>query len=148
MNKSNKIKSITCSLMLSLFAVISLASCGGDDGDAAPFYKDIQLNSAINETIPAFGTKVYRMRTIDAGNYTISLTNLTSDLGWTLTTYDPADSSLNSLADNIIFPVNGDQYFDTSSEIFTEVLSADTYYYIVVDEWDDVNSSYTLQIIH
>lgn len=119
-----------------------------DPGSA--FYTDISLNSPLNDTIPSYGTKVYRFQTAEAGDYTISLTNLASDLGWILVSYDPSDVSIIDLFNNpFIDDVNGDRYFSTAEEVFTETLSADTYYMIVVDEWDDSGDSrYTLQVIH
>jgi hypothetical protein len=117
-------------------------------GTVIPFYSDITLNTTYNETIESFGTKVYRIQTLDSGNYLISLTNLSSDLGWILCSCDPMDSSVNDLADNIIDSTNGNLFNDTTNEVYTESLSASTYYYIVVDEYDSVSSSYGLEVSH
>jgi len=68
-------------------------------------------------------------------------------VGSTVYSYDPADTSLIALFDNDINGFNGDIYDDTTDEVFTESLDGDTYYYIVIDEWDNAPSSYTLQIV-
>jgi len=131
--------------------ILTLASCSESDGDSTSFIPSTELtiNAAINDTIPSYGTKVYRFKTIDAGNYTISLTNQATDLGWVLLSYDPADTNLNQLADNIVDIINGDIYLDTTDEVFTIALQSDKYYYVIVDEYDDIgSSSYTLQILY
>jgi len=131
--------------------ILTLASCSESDGDSTNFIPstELTLNAAINDTIPSYGTKVYRFKTIDAGNYTISLTNQATDLGWALLSYDPADTYLNQLADNIVDIINGDIYLDTTDEVYTIALQSDKYYYVIVDEYDDIgSSSYTLQILY
>lgn len=133
--------------------ILILASCSSSDDDSGGSIlissTELTLNAAINDTIPSFGTKAYRFKTIDAGDYTISLTNLASDLGWILTSYDPADTTLDQLVDNILDLSNGDRFTDTTDEVFTKTLLSDTFYYVVVDEYhDNGSSSYTLQILY
>lgn len=143
-----KEKIIRYSLYVFILPIILLQiSCSSSDSDGSLSYTDISVNTAINDTIPASGEKVYRFKTNAAGSYTISLTNLASDLGWSLYSYDPADKSLTTLFDNVIDGLNGDIYFDTTNEVFTESLGSDTYFYVVVDEWSNRSSSYTLQIV-
>ena len=149
MNTKKLISRSIIALLLPMILLLTSCSSGGSSGsvNGSLSSTDISVNIAINETITAFGEKVYRFETNTAGNYTISLTNLASDLGWTLYSYDPDDTSLIDLFDNIIDDLNGDVFFDTTDEEFTLLLNSNTYYYLVVDEWDDVPSSYTLQII-
>jgi len=156
MAKDRLLKSVRYFLLLPM--ILTLLSCGsggdsGGDSDSGgsgiEASTELTINAVINDTIPSFGTKVYRFKTIDAGNYTISLTNLISDLGWSLLSYDPADTNINDLFDNIIDVTNGDIYFGTVDEVYTQVLQSDTYYYVVVDEYDDNGSSnYSLQILY
>ncbi|PKL35639.1 MAG: hypothetical protein CVV44_19090 [Spirochaetae bacterium HGW-Spirochaetae-1] len=129
-------------------SVFLFTGCFTSENDDSMSYTDITLGVQYNETIPSYGTKIYRVLTTTAGNYEISLTNLGSDLGWTLCSYDAGDNSLDDLVNNIIDYDNGDQYFDNTDEVYTEALAATTYYYIVVDEYDSVSSSYTLEVDH
>jgi hypothetical protein len=138
------------------FIITAFISCGSggssdsddDPGNAPISSSGINLNTDYDETIESLGTKTYKFQTTTAGNYTISLTNMTTNCGWTLCSYDPADITLNDLLDNIIDDTNGDQYGDTTDEINIESLDASTTYYLVIDEYDDNPSSYTLNISH
>jgi hypothetical protein len=137
-------------LSLALFlSGIAFTGCEGGDNSSRMVPRDIHLNTVYNETIASYGTRVYRILTTTSGSYAISLTNLASDLGWTLCSYDASDDSPDDLVDNVLDNDNGDQHADTTSEVYAEILDAGTYYYIVVDEYDDAGpSSYTLQVTH
>ncbi len=126
---------------ISLFFVIS---CKDDESCDDPFStSSLTLNTAVNETIEAYGTKFYTFEATTAGDYTISLTNLGSTCGWELWAY------ISECGDDYI--ASGETDIASSSisgsgdKIDTASLATGTYL-VVVDEWSDIDSSYTLEV--
>lgn len=160
MIKQKFIKPVTHALGLTILLLIS--SCGGGGGDDSKDSPldvltegfllspaDLNLNTVSSNTISAAGVKTFKFKTLTTGDYTISLTDLSSDMGFELYSYDPADTTYADIFDNLIDDTNGDLYDDTTDEVYTFTnLPSDTFYYIVIDEWDDVSGSYTLQVLN
>ncbi len=131
---------------LLLFAVITSMSfgCLDDEKEDDSWYTDITVGTPISDDIKAYGTKVYRINFASIGSYTATLSAQQSNCGITLCSYDESDESLGDLVDNIIGEV--DVFNDTTNEVATIGVTVAGYAYIVIDEWDDVDSGYTLTI--
>jgi hypothetical protein len=105
------------------------------------------LGSVYTCAIEGYDTHYY-LFTADAtgGTYTIRLTNLASDCDWTVYNYDASYYYLKDMYNNPFDITTGAAHDDSSDEIGTVTLAANASYYIVVDEWSNINSYYTLQI--
>jgi hypothetical protein len=135
-----------------LFTLLLLVSCGGGGGGGGgtpvnqgnnegspgnPVNLGVITTSTIHAgSVDIIGTSYYKFTTgSTSGSYTIGLTNTHSDLSWAL--YDSA----------YYFIDECDTLYTTGDEIgSTPVLSANTVYYLSVDEWDEVSGSFTLTV--
>jgi hypothetical protein len=133
-----------------ILGIMGFVSCNNQRQD--PLMSDIAvttmtLDSVYANPIDAYDTHYY-LFTADAtgGSYTISLTNLKSDCDWTVYNYDASYYYLKDMYKNPFDVTTGAAHDDSSDEIGTVTLAANTSYYIVIDEWSNINSSYTLQI--
>jgi len=117
---------------------------GGDGGDEKiiPPYTQISTGVLYNSVnIDPLDTHFYKFTSESNGNYTISLTDLVSDMSWVLyTNRDINNPGVIDWQDD--FLANNDEIGTTPS------LSEGDTYYLAVDEWDDVFSSYDLQILY
>jgi|GEM_PF-3545119 len=111
-------------------AILTQTSCFEDSLNKTP----VEIDTAYNHTISAFGTNYYTVTIPATGNYTVSLTNCDTDLSWEL--YDGTTDAL--LWDQ-------DDSSSNDDEIYGTTVPAGTYT-LVVEEWDDIPSSYTLQV--
>jgi hypothetical protein len=102
----------------------------------------IQLNTTYTKSMEAFGTHYYIFTTAGVGNYTISLTALTSDYTWDLALYN----SSNMFADQQEIYFQDDYDGTDDDEVHTLYLNGSTTYALAVDEWDDIAGSYTLRV--
>ena len=128
-----------------LFTVLFIFSCddgsGNGNDDFIASSTILVGTSYTNVSIPAFGTKIYNFVAAGSGSHTISLTNLGSDCGWTLFT--------NPSYENPVVIQEKDTFGDSSDEIAsTSILASGVTYYIAVDEWDEVSSSFDLEITY
>jgi len=144
-----KIQKIFISVFLSLLFALSFSSCdlfGEDDDNGC---KDplnvtaLTFNVEKNGTIEAYDWRFYSFSVESAGEYTISLTNLGSDLDWCL--YEYISDCADDYGDAPEEIVCGEEYGDDSDEILVVDLDADKYL-LVVEEWDDVDSSFTIEV--
>ena len=147
-------KSIWTKLLVLIFSVSLLVSCGGGGGGGTspppPPSNEGSITSPVNlgtasttiihaGSISADGTSFYTFTTgSTSGSYTISLTNTHSDLSWAF-----ADSGFTApimMCDTFVTP-------GANNEICSAPLTAGTVYYLAVDEWDTVAGTYTLTVI-
>ena len=121
-------------LLFAVFIVVSVfIGCTEDDDKYTSLSIDTQYDGL---PIDPDGYVVYTFTTGTAGVYTISLTNLASDLSWYL--YDE------EYGDEIDYC---DYNWDSGDEIgTTPVLSANTLYYILIDEYDGVGGTFSILI--
>jgi hypothetical protein len=90
---------------------------------------------------------VFLFKTGSSASYQIALTNLKSDCDWKLYSYNSGFKYYEDFTSSyVVDSTSGAQYSDTTDETATVTLSADTYYYLWVDEWSNINSSYTLKV--
>lgn len=123
--------------------VLFFSGCFSDDEEGFS-YKTIQVDAYYNDTIKAFGSNVYKVDIPTSGNYIIGIENLGSDCGITVCDYVPGASSLDDLIPHILFDI--DENDDDQEEVRVESLDAKSYF-LVVDEWDNKKSNYTLFVI-
>jgi hypothetical protein len=138
--------------VLLITVVAGFFSCGSKKNDqdlhklSDYTINTLTLSSTYNNiSIAAYDTHFY-LFTTDAtgGGYTISLTNLASNCGWSVYYYDASYVYAEDMQPFDL--VTGSKYTDTTSESGPVTFAANTKYYILVDEWGKVNSSYTLTI--
>ena len=147
-------KSIWTKLLVLIFSVSLLVSCGGGGGgkgtpppppsnegsEASPVNLGTPATTITHAgSVSAYGTSFYTFTTgLTSGYYTISLTNTHSDLSWAF-----ADSGFTTpiimICDNFETP-------GANNEICSVTLTAGTTFYLAVDEWDTVAGTYTLTI--
>ncbi len=144
-------KSVRLKWLVPLFTLLLIISCGGGGGGGGNSVNQgnnegspgnpVNLGVITTSTIHAGslgieGTSYYKFTTgSTSGSYTIGLTNTHSDLSWSL--YNSAYYIIDEC----------DTLYSTGDEIgSTPVLSANTVYYLVVDEWDGVAGSFTLTV--
>jgi hypothetical protein len=103
---------------------------------------NLTIGTPLNQTIEAFGTKYYVFEVVDPATYTISLYNMATDNDWILTEYVsnceddyPLDPPLIAESDNL----------STTPEIKAVSLNPGKYR-LMVDEWNDLPSSYTVSV--
>jgi hypothetical protein len=113
--------------------------------------KTVTLATIYNtEQIEAYGTTYYSFQVPLTTNYTISITNITSgaDISWGLFEYVseyyedyiyPSIDGCNNHTNDVSPPSNGD-------EIKSVALTAGHAYLLIVDEWNHINTTFTLQI--
>ena len=128
--------------LLIVFLSISIASCNSDDDE---WFTDIKIDTEYNFQIDSFAWNVYRVDFPTAGTYTIRLTNLGSDCGATYCTNDENAESADDLVDNIDTVID-DHIGNSSDEIGTITVTQAGYGFIVVDEFDHVDSHFDLKI--
>lgn len=129
-------------LGLSLAAALLAAGCTitGDDGRLRIEATDITVGTwYLNLAIESFGTNYYTFLAAGTAAHTIRLTNMASDLSWTLFT--------NPYLDDPDILAECDEYWYSADEIAsTPVLTAGHRYYIAVDEWDYTAGTFNLQV--
>jgi hypothetical protein len=103
---------------------------------------NLTIGTTVNDTIEPFGTKLYVFEVVDQMFYSISLYNMATDNDWALYEYIsnctddyPADPPVIAESSN----------FGTAPDIMVVPLEAKTYL-LVVDEYDDQPSSYSLDV--
>lgn len=138
--------------LISMVVVLALAACGGGGGGSGGTavvgaQNEGTLANPINlgvvspsisraGTVGAYGVSYYRFQTGAAsGSHTISLRGTKSDLSWSL--YSSSSSWLQN-CDNLLTAAD--------ESCATVTLSANTVYYLQVDEWDHVAGTFTLVI--
>jgi hypothetical protein len=90
-------------------------------------------------TIASFGTSYYTFVAAGLGAHTIGLTNTRSDLSWDL--FDNTFANID-WCDNFPFPGANDEIKQTVS------LTNGATYYLMVDEWDYVDGTFSLTITY
>ena len=148
-------KSVWTKWLVLIFSIALLASCGGGGGgggtppaapaDEGSIASPVNLGT-VSTTVThsgsvgvVVGTSFYRFTTgSTAGSYVISLTNTQSDLDWALFS-DSGFTTLVGLCDNFMTP-------GPNNESCSASLSANTTYYLAVDEYDLVAGTYTLTV--
>jgi hypothetical protein len=102
----------------------------------------LTIGAILNQTIEAFGTKFYVFEVVDPATYTISLYNMTTDNDWVLINYIsnceddyPLDPPIIAESDNIL----------TDPDIMDVSLNTGKYL-LIVDEYDNQPSSYTVSV--
>ena len=143
--KREFVKSLVVCVLVGVmcFPVISCVTDDGDSGEQKDFNPTtIQLNTPYTKSMEAYGTHYYIFTTTSAGNYTISLTALTSDYTWDLALYN----SSNMFADQQEIYFQDDYDGTNGNEVYTIYLNGSTTYALAVDEWDNVAGSYTLRV--
>jgi hypothetical protein len=127
-------------LALSLFVV----SCGSESSDNEPWYTDHPVGTSATYTVTPYGWNVHRVNFPAAGTYTIRVENLGSDCGVTYCSYDENAKSADDLVDDVIKEI--EEYGDSTDEAGTITVASAGYAFLVVDEFDKVDSHYTLSI--
>jgi hypothetical protein len=115
--------------------------------DSSITYTVIELDNFYDKTIAAAGFNIHQFTTTSAGAYTIAITNPGSDIDWVISQSESQNPSSGELTDNVFDKTSGRQYIDTTDEVATITLSANTQYYLIVDEWSDTESYYTISVI-
>ena len=133
-------------LVLAIVSATLIVGCsssgaGGSGGSSGGFdYKEVVLNTDYpNETINAEGFRDFTFVAGSNASHTIALTNLGSDVDWYL--YDDQGN-----ADTLSFPIFESMTLSTVDETNTVSLSPGNRYWLVVEEWDSINSSFDLRI--
>jgi hypothetical protein len=129
-------------LCVSFILMIGCNDGGGDGGEEKiiPPYTEMLIEVLYKSvSIEPFDTHFYKFIPESDGSYTISLTNLASDMGWVL--YTNPDIMNPGVIDQ------QDDFLANNDEIgTTPFLTGGVTYYLAIDEWDNVIGSYDLQI--
>jgi hypothetical protein len=124
-----------------------IAGCGGDSSSSGGRNEGsvnspvtITVDTPSTRSIGGGGTNYYQFTATSGNVYQISLTNTQSDLSWVL--YENSAFTFWLMECDINFnPGAADESCQTAS-----ALSANTTYYLTVDEWDNRAGSFTLLI--
>jgi chitinase len=144
-------KSVRLKWLVTLFILSLIISCGGGGGGGGtppnqvnsegtpgnPVNLGVITTSTVHAgSVSIAGTSYYKFTTgSTSGSYTIGLTNTHSDLSWSL--YNSAYYLIDEC----------DTLYTAGDEIgSTLALSANTIYYLAVDEWDGVAGSFMLTV--
>ena len=103
---------------------------------------DLTIGVPLNQTIEASGTKYYVFEVADLATYTISLYNMVTKNDWTLIEYVSncgGDYPLD-------VPVIAESYNDLANDGILSVSLDPKKYLLIVDEYDDQPSSYTVSV--
>ena len=142
-------------VVLSLF-VLLVGGCGGGGGggdDAPPPAQcageviaplDLTIGVPLDQTIEAFGTKYYIFEVVDPATYTISLYNMATDNDWVLIEY-VSNCEDDYPLEPLIFAESSN--LSTDDDIQSVSLVPKTYL-LIVDEYDDLPSSYTVSVVN
>jgi hypothetical protein len=103
----------------------------------------LTIDSPLNQTIEAFGTNFYVFEVVDPVAYTISLYNMTTDNDWVLIDYISNCEDDYAAANPPIIAESSNSF--TTPDIQTVVLNPGKYL-LIVDEWDNLPSSYTVSV--
>ncbi len=102
----------------------------------------LAIGTPLNQTIEGFGTKFYVFEVVDPATYTISLYNMATDNDWVLIEYVsnceddyPLDPPIIAESSNLL----------TADEILSVSLDPKKYL-LIVDEYDNQPSSYTVSV--
>ena len=128
-------------VLLIVAMVFGFVACSGNGGSSDTISTQALAvgTSLTNVPISAFGTHFYNFVAAGNGTHTVRLTNLGSDMEWTLFT-NPSYSNPGIIDSQ-------DNFFDNSDEIGPTVsLTSGVTYYLAIDEWDSVASQYDLQV--
>lgn len=127
-----------------LFSLISIVACGVHNdiepvSEGSPVYPiTVTVGVPFPGQVGEWGTSYYAFSTGDAGSYTISLTDVESDLSWTLwSTPDFFTIKVSDCDDWVNVIANESCSID---------LTANTIYYLQVDEWLYYPSYFTLTV--
>lgn len=103
---------------------------------------NLTIGTPLNQTIEAFGTKYYVFDVVTSATYTISLYNMATDNDWVLIEYIS-----NCEDDYPLYPpiIAESSNLSTTPDIKAVFLDP-AKYLLIVDEWDDLPSSYTLSV--
>lgn len=98
----------------------------------------LKVGASQQSTVAATGAYYYVFTAgTSSGSHAISLTNTQSDLSWDLY----SDANYSSL-----FVYNCDKNWGTQDEVCTVLLTANAKYYLRVNNWDNVTSTYTVAV--
>ena len=103
---------------------------------------DLTVGVPLNQTIEASGTKYYVFEVSDPATYTISLYNMVTKNDWTLIEYVSncgGDYPLD-------VPIIAESYNDLANDGTLSVSLDPKKYLLIVDEYDDQPSSYTVSL--
>ncbi len=136
-------------IIIILSLIVSACDFGKDDEDKNNCIyplnnKSIALNTTNNESIVADSVQGYTFTTTTAGPYTISATFLTTNVDWYLYEYKSECYEGYDTAIEISFSTQS----GVADETKTVSLAASTKYQIVIEEWNNTNGTYTLQVSH
>lgn len=134
-----------------LFGIFSVYSCGGGGGGESepvgtppepptPVVTNVSIGQQVSDSVSASGTKFYSfVSDLNSTVYTISITELESDLSWTL--YSNSDFSTG-------FIVFCDNFSVQSVEETCQItnLTPQTNYYFKIDEHDGINGSFKILV--
>lgn len=102
----------------------------------------LAIGTPLNQTIEAFGTKFYVFEVVNPATYTISLYNMATDNDWVLINY------VSNCEDD--YPVNPPIIAESSNLLTAPDILAVSLgtgkYLLIVDEYDNLPSSYTLSV--
>ena len=103
---------------------------------------NLTIGTPLNQTIEAFGEKYYVFDVVDPSTYTISIYNMATDNDWVLIQYVSNCEDDYPLYAPIIAESSN---LSTTPDIKAVSLNPATYL-LIVDEWDELPSSYTLSV--
>ena len=126
-------------IILIIVVLVCFNNCSKvDSGDSSNF-ASLSIGIPSIEFISANNESSYKFIPTDTGEYTISLSNLNSDLGWFLFSGSDVDNSF-ALAEC-------DEYADLTDEKATKLnLTAGAVYYLIVSEYSGIDGYYTITI--
>jgi hypothetical protein len=103
---------------------------------------NLTIGVPLNQTIEASGTKYYVFEVADPATYTISLYNMVTKNDWSLIEY------VSNCGDD--YPLDGpiiaDSYNNLTADDTLSVSLGPKKYLLIVDEYDDLPSSYSVSV--
>ncbi len=105
------------------------------------WYTDLAPGDAKTVEIAAMGQHVYRVHFPIAADYTIAVSQLTSDFGLSMYHYDESAQKIDELVDEFLVV---DDFSDSTGESILARIEQPAYYFIIVNELDNVPGSYRI----
>lgn len=106
-------------------------------------YVEVQLDTDyVSQSINGDDFRLYTFVSESAGSYSINITNLFSDVDWYLFENEVDINNINFLDAH----TQGPGFNSTVDEIGTADLTSSTRYWLIVEEFDGINSSFDLRI--
>ncbi len=102
----------------------------------------LTIGTPLNQAIEAFGTKYYVFEVVDPATYTISLYTMATDNDWELWEY------VSNCEDDYPLdpPVIAGSYNDLTADDILSVSLDPKKYLLIVDEFDNQASTYTVSV--